>query len=175
VVTSTIKSFNPTKGIKNMPIKTTFDEIMTNAEQFGVSKPKLAEYEGLAKVVKLEKHKGQSGKTSIKVTLSANSLLTSVFLPTGDYLKDTVQKLFYLALKGGMTNEDLKKLTKKISEDEDTNSDEEFATELANKLSRKFENGTLNWNVWLERKKEKPEDKFCNNRVKWDGVAPEEN
>ena len=90
-------------------------------------------------VINAEKYKGQSGKTSIKLTF-----VTAEGGKFGSYMgiKDTageitVQRLTKLLVKA--TDVDTaKRIFDKVAGDEDVNTDEEFIIELANKVDKKL-------------------------------------
>lgn len=116
-------------------------------------------------IVEAKEYKGQSGKTSIKLTFAtAEGGKFASYMGISDKAGEiTVQRLTLILVKS-IGEEDAKRIFEKVAKDEDVNNDREFILEFASKVNRKLESSPVkvyvdrvklgeNWQVrwWFEK------------------------
>lgn len=116
-------------------------------------------------IVEAKEYKGQSGKTSIKLTFAtADGGKFASYMGISDKVGEiTVQRLTRILVKS-VGEEDAKRIFEKVAKDEDVNNDKEFILEFASKVNRKLESSPVkvyvdrvklgeNWQVrwWFEK------------------------
>jgi len=120
-------------------------------------------------VVEAKEYKGQSGKTSIKLTFTtAEGGKFASYMGISDKAGEiTVQRLTLILVKS-VGEEEAKRIFDKVANDEDVNSDKEFVLEFASKVNRKLESSPVK--VYVDRVKNGE-----NWQVKWYFEKPGDN
>lgn len=103
-------------------------------------------------IVEAKEYKGQSGKTSIKLTFAtADGGKFASYMGISDKVGEiTVQRLTRILVKS-IGEEDAKRIFEKVANDEDVNNDKEFILEFASKVNRKLESSPVK--VYVDRVK----------------------
>ena len=103
-----------------------------------INSTSVKEFHDYCNVIEVERHTGQTGKTSIKLTFSTTeggkfASYMGIVDRAGEI---TVQRLVKLLVKA-VGEEVAKRIFDKVANDEDINTDKEFILELANKVNSK--------------------------------------
>lgn len=103
-------------------------------------------------IVEAKEYKGQSGKTSIKLTFAtAEGGKFASYMGISDKAGEiTVQRLTRILVKS-VGEEDAKRIFDKVANDEDVNTDKDFVLEFASKVNRKLEASPVK--VYVDRVK----------------------
>ena len=103
-------------------------------------------------VVEAKEYKGQSGKTSVRLTFAtADGGKFASYMGISDKAGEiTVQRLTRILVKS-VGEEDAKRIFDKVANDEDVNNDKEFILEFASKVNRKLEASPVK--VYVDRVK----------------------
>ena len=103
-------------------------------------------------IVEAKEYKGQSGKTSIKLTFTtAEGGKFASYMGISDKAGEiTVQRLTLILVKS-IGEEDAKRIFEKVAKDEDVNNDKDFILEFASKVNRKLEASPVK--VYVDRVK----------------------
>lgn len=103
-------------------------------------------------IVEAKEYKGQSGKTSVKLTfVTEEGGKFAAYMGISDRAGEiTVQRLTRILVKS-IGEEDAKRIFVKVAKDEDVNNDKEFILEFASKVNRKLESSPVK--VYVDRVK----------------------
>ena len=103
-------------------------------------------------IVEAKEYKGQSGKTSIRLTFAtADGGKFASYMGISDKACEfSVQRLTRILVKS-VGEEDAKRIFEKVASDEDVNNDKEFILEFATKVNRKLESSPVK--VYVDRVK----------------------
>ena len=103
-------------------------------------------------IVEAKEYKGQSGKTSIKLTFTtAEGGKFASYMGISDKAGEiTVQRLTLILVKA-VGEDEAKRIFDKVSNDEDVNSDKDFILEFVSKVNRKLETSPVK--VYVDRVK----------------------
>jgi hypothetical protein len=103
-------------------------------------------------IVEAKEYKGQSGKTSIKLTFTTDEGgKFASYMGISDKAGEiTVQRLTHILVKS-IGEEDAKRIFEKVAKDDDVNSDKDFILEFAAKVNRKLESSPVK--VYVDRVK----------------------
>lgn len=103
-------------------------------------------------IVEAKEYKGQSGKTSIKLTfVTADDGKFAAYMGVSDKACEfSVQRLTRILVKS-IGEEDAKRIFEKVASDEDVNNDKDFILEFATKVNRKLESSPVK--VYVDRVK----------------------
>lgn len=103
-------------------------------------------------IVEAKEYKGQSGKTSIKLTfVTADDGKFASYMGVSDKACEfSVQRLTRILVKS-IGEEDAKRIFEKVASDEDVNNDKDFILEFATKVNRKLESSPVK--VYVDRVK----------------------
>lgn len=120
-------------------------------------------------IVEAKEYKGQSGKTSIKLTFATTDggKFASYMGISDKSCEITVQRLTRILVKS-IGEEDAKRIFEKVANDEDVNNNKEFVLEFASKVNRKLESSPVK--VYVDRVKNGE-----NWQVKWYFEKPADN
>ena len=120
-------------------------------------------------IVEAKEYKGQSGKTSIKLTfVTADDGKFASYMGVSDKACEfTVQRLTRILVKS-IGEEDAKRIFEKVAKDDDVNNDKDFVLEFASKVNRKLESSPVK--VYVDRVKNGE-----NWQVKWYFEKPADN
>jgi hypothetical protein len=101
-------------------------------------------------IVEAKEYKGQSGKTSIKLTFAtADGGKFASYMGISDKVGEiTVQRLTRILVKS-IGEEDAQRIFEKVAKDEDVNNDRDFILEFASKVNRKLESSPVK--VYVDR------------------------
>lgn len=111
-----------------------------NANKEIVSSNSVKEVHDFCNVIEAKEYKGQSGKTSIKLTFATlEGGKFASYMGISDKAGEiTVQRLTRILVKS-VGEEDAKRIFDKVANDEDVNTDKDFVLEFASKVNRKLE------------------------------------
>ena len=103
-------------------------------------------------IVEAKEYKGQTGKTSIKLTfVTADDGKFASYMGISEKACEfTVQRLTRILVKA-IGEEDAKRIFEKVASDEDVNNDKDFVLEFATKVNRKLESSPVK--VYVDRVK----------------------
>lgn len=103
-------------------------------------------------IVEAREYKGQTGKTSVKLTfVTAEDGKFASYMGVSDKACEfTVQRLTRILVKS-IGEEDAKRIFEKVASDEDVNNDKDFILEFASKVNRKLESSPVK--VYVDRVK----------------------
>lgn len=103
-------------------------------------------------ITEAKEYKGQSGKTSIKLTfVTADDGKFASYMGVSDKACEfSVQRLTRILVKS-IGEEDAKRIFEKVANDEDVNNDKDFVLEFASKVNRKLESSPVK--VYVDRVK----------------------
>lgn len=120
-------------------------------------------------IVEAKEYKGQSGKTSIKLTfVTADDGKFAAYMGISDKACEfSVQRLTRILVKS-IGEEDAKRIFDKVANDDDVNNDKDFVLEFATKVNRKLESSPVK--VYVDRVKNGE-----NWQVKWYFEKPADN
>lgn len=111
-----------------------------NANKEITSSNSVKEVHDYCNIVEAKDYKGQSGKTSIKLTFTtAEGGKFASYMGISDKAGEiTVQRLTRILVKS-VGEDDAKRIFEKVANDEDVNTDKDFVLEFASKVNRKLE------------------------------------
>ena len=111
-----------------------------NANKEITSSNSVKEVHDYCNIVEAKDYKGQSGKTSIKLTFTtAEGGKFASYMGISEKAGEiTVQRLTRILVKS-VGEEDAKRIFEKVANDEDVNTDKDFVLEFASKVNRKLE------------------------------------
>ena len=111
-----------------------------NANKEITSSNSVKEVHDYCNIVEAKEYKGQSGKTSIKLTFATDEGgKFASYMGISDKAGEiTVQRLTRILVKS-VGEEDAKRIFEKVANDEDVNTDTEFVLEFASKVNRTLE------------------------------------
>ena len=123
-----------------------------NANKEITSSNSVKEVHDFCNVVEAKEYKGQSGKTSIKLTFATDEGgKFASYMGISDKAGEiTVQRLTRILVKS-VGEEDAKRIFEKVANDEDVNTDKDFVLEFASKVNRKLEASPVK--VYVDRVK----------------------
>ena len=103
-------------------------------------------------IVEAKEYKGQSGKTSIKLTfVTADDGKFASYMGVSDKACEfSVQRLTRILVKS-IGEEDAQRIFEKVANDDDLNNDKDFILEFATKVNRKLESSPVK--VYVDRVK----------------------
>ena len=103
-------------------------------------------------IVEAKEYKGQSGKTSIKLTfVTADDGKFASYMGISDKACEfSVQRLTRILVKS-IGEEDAQRIFEKVASDDDVNNDKDFILEFATKVNRKLESSPVK--VYVDRVK----------------------
>lgn len=123
-----------------------------NANKEIITTNSVKEVHDYCNIVEAKEYKGQSGKTSIKLTFATvEGGKFASYMGISDKAGEiTVQRLTRILVKS-IGEEDAKRIFDKVANDEDVNTDKDFVLEFATKVNRKLETSPVK--VYVDRVK----------------------